>query len=182
MRHSTKQELEAGLGRILEAPSEPGRLELIVRRPTNGARETPPEARLDQSEGLVGDNWRVRGSPRTADGSAHPDMQLNVMNARVLALVAGRRERWSLAGDQLVVDMDLSHDNLPAGARLGLGSSIIEVTAQPHNGCKKFVERFGLEAAEFVNSAAGKPLRLRGLCARVVQGGVVRLGDWVHKL
>lgn len=181
-RHLTAAELEAGLGGILLAPKDRGPLELIVRRPYVGGREVLDEGELSLTEGLVGDNWKDRGSSRTADGSPHPDMQLNVMSARVLALVAQGRERWRLAGDQLVVDLDLSHENLPAGTRLAVGSAVIEVTGQPHTGCKKFVERFGLDAMKFVNTPEGRRLRLRGLNAKVVRPGVIRAGDAVRKV
>jgi len=130
----------------------------------------------------VGDNWRTRSSSRTPDGSAHPDMQLNVMNSRVIALVAQNKDRWPLAGDQLFIEMDLSAANLPPGTRLAIGSAVIEVTAQPHTGCKKFVERFGLDAMKFVNSPVGEQLHLRGINAKVVQPGVIRLGDVAKKI
>ncbi len=182
VRHPTAEELEAGLDEILGSPKDEGRLEMIVRRPRVGEREVLEEGVLDLAEGLVGDSWKDRGSSRTADGSPHPDMQLNVMNARVLSLVARDRGRWELAGDQLIVDMDLGEENLPAGTRLALGSAVIEVTEQPHTGCKKFVERFGLDAMKFVNTPEGRRLRLRGLNARVVRPGRVRAGDVVRKL
>ncbi len=109
-------------------------------------------------------------------------MQLNVMNARTIALVAQDRDRWALAGDQLFVDLDLSEENLPPGTRLAVGAAVIEVTPIPHQGCQKFVDRFGVDAMKWVNSPAGRALRLRGVCARVVQPGVVRTGDTVTKL
>jgi hypothetical protein len=182
VKHLTTEELEAGLGHILQSPKDEGVLELIVRRPRVDEREVLEEGRLDTDEGLAGDSWRARGSSRTPDGSAHPDMQLNVMNSRVLALVAQGRERWRLAGDQLIVDLDLSGENLPAGTRLALGSAVIEVTDLPHTGCQKFLARFGLDAMKFVNSPLGKRLRLRGLNARVVRPGVIRAGDLVRKI
>ena len=182
VKHLTTAELEAGLATIAQAPKESGVLALIVRRPQSEAREVLAEGQLDLVEGLVGDNWRTRGSSRTADGSAHPDMQLNIMNVRAIALVAQDKERWQLAGDQLFLDMDISTENLPPGTRLALGSAIIEVTPEPHTGCKKFVARFGLDAMLFVNSPVGKALRLRGLNAKVAQPGVIRVGDVAKKL
>ncbi len=112
----------------------------------------------------------------------HPDKQLNLMNARVIDLIAQDRERWPLAGDQLFLDLDLSPDNLPAGTRLAIGEAIIEITPPPHTGCEKFIERFGLEAMRWVNSPQGKTLRLRGACAKVVAPGTIRRGDAVRKL
>jgi MOSC domain-containing protein YiiM len=160
-----------------------GTVELIVRRPAENEREVLEEGRLELVEGLVGDMWRVRGSKRTADGSAHPDMQLTVMNARVTDLVAaGERERWALAGDQLYVDLDLSEANLPPGARLALGPAVLEVTDQPHTGCAKFSARFGAAAHTFVNTKAHRHLRLRGLNAKVVVPGTVRTGETIRKL
>lgn len=173
----SQEELEAALSHIRASPRDGGVLKLIVRRPEVGAREVLDEARLDPVEGLVGDNWRTRGSSRTPDGSSHPEMQLNIMNARVIDLVAGAPERWPLAGDQLFIDMDLSGETLPAGTRLALGSAVIEVTSQPHTGCGKFVSRFGVAAMKFVNSPVGRELNLRGINARVVQGGTIRKGD-----
>jgi MOSC domain-containing protein YiiM len=182
VRHLSLAELEAGLEAIRQAPRDEGLLELIVRRPQVEMREALQEGLLDLSQGLVGDNWKTRGSSRTADGSAHPDMQLNVMSARVIALLAQDMERWQLAGDQLYIDLDLSLENLPPGTKLALGEAVIEVTGQPHTGCAKFMSRFGAEALKFVNSAEGKALRLRGLNAKVVQPGVIRVGDVVRKV
>lgn len=68
-----------------------------------------------------------------------------------------------------------------AGTRLSIGAALLEVTAQPHTGCKKFVERFGLAAMKFVNSALGRELHLRGINAKVVQAGEIQVGDVVRK-
>jgi MOSC domain-containing protein len=174
--------LEAGLDAIRESPKDAGVLQLIVRRPGVDAREVLEAATLDVAEGLSGDSWSRRGSSRSRAGESYPDMQLNVMNARAIALVAGSRDRWALAGDQLYIDLDLSADNLPVGTRLSIGSAIVEVTAVPHTGCSKFAARFGVDAARFVNSPAGRTLNLRGINAKVVQSGSVRVGDVVRKV
>lgn len=182
MNHLTTAELEAGLEEIRNAPKDEGRLELIVCRPQIETREILEEATLDLTDGLVGDSWKNRGSSRTPDGSPHLDMQINIMNSRVTALVAQSRDRWSLAGDQLYLNMDLSTENLPAGTRLALGTAVLEVTPPPHTGCMKFVSRFGLDAMKFVNSELGRALRLRGLNAKVIQSGTVRVDDAARKL
>ena len=175
------EELQAGVDEIRRAPRSEGVLQLIVRRPKVEEREILEEAQLDAAEGLVGDTWRMRRA-RTADGSPHPDMQLNIMNARVASLLAVEKSRWPLAGDQLYVDLDLSRANLPAGTQLAVGSAVIEVTDQPHTGCGKFVSRFGVDAMKFVNSPLGRELCLRGINAKVVRPGTIRSGDAVRKI
>jgi hypothetical protein len=181
VRHLTTEELKAGFDALAPSPKDHGALELIVRRPRSGEREVVQTGELDPVEGLVGDNWSTRGSPRTADGRPDPDCQLNIMNARVVALVAGEPSRWSLAGDQLFVDFDLSADNVPVGTRLAIGSAVVEVTPPPHTGCAKFLQRFGVDAMKFVNSDRGRCLRLRGINAKVVQRGAIQAGDLVSK-
>jgi hypothetical protein len=181
-KHLSTSELEAGLDNIRRAPKDEGVLELIVRRPAINDREILEEAELHVTDGLVGDSWKRRRSTSTPDGSPNPLMQLNIMNSRVTALVAQERDRWQLAGDQLYLDMDLSEENTPAGTCLSLGSAVIEVTPPPHLGCQKFVARFGRDAMKFVNSAVGKQLHLRGVNARIVHGGIIRVGDAARKI
>jgi len=175
-------ELEAGMDYIRQAPSEHGTLKLIVRRPQEDQRAVIDQGELSLTEGLVGDNWKSRGSNHTPDGSATLYSQITVMNARCTALLAQSEDRWALAGDQLFVDFDLSEDNIPPGTRLAVGSAILEVSAEPHSGCKKFSARFGVEAMKFVNSPEGKRLHLRGINTRVIQGGAIRVGDIISKL
>lgn len=165
--------LEAGLAEVRRSPRDDGPVKLIVRRPATDERETPTEANLDLTAGLVGDKW--------ADESADPERQVTVINSRAIALVAGTPERWKLAGDQLYIDLDLSTENLPPGTRLEIGSAILEVTPAPHRGCKAFAARFGLDALRFVNSETGYALKLRGINTRVIRAGTIRVGDTVRK-
>lgn len=181
-RHRSLAELDAGLDHIRQAPKTLGVLELIVRRPAVDAREVLEHGQLDRTEGLSGDSWLSRGSRQTPDGSADPNAQLTIMSTRVIGLIAPDRARWQLAGDQLFVDFDLSADNLPPGSRLRLGDAVVEVSEEPHTGCKKFVARFGLDAMKWVNSERGRRLNLRGVNARVIDPGDVRVGDAVYKL
>lgn len=175
------EELETGLDEIRLSPKDEGVLEMIVCRPEENERVVLEQGELDSTEGLIGDNWKKRGSSRSTDGFGHPEMQLNIMNSRAIALIAGERNRWSLAGDQLYIDFDLSDENLPPGSRLEIGSAIVEITPIPHNGCKKFTNRFGIDAVKFVNSPVGKQLHLRGVNAKVIQSGIIRVGDIVKK-
>ena len=182
IQYLTMEQLEAGLDDIRDAPKDAGVVHLIVRRPETLEREILDEGQLDTAEGLVGDNWRARGSGQTADGSADPECQITIMNSRVTDLVAQDKDRWHLAGDQLYVEMDIGRENLPPGTRLGIGDAVLEVSAKPHTGCGKFVERFGADAMKFVNSAVGRDMCLRGINTWVIQQGAVSVGDVVRKL
>ena len=176
---ATPAQLEAGLDEVREAPPERGTLELVVVRPGVDEREVLDEATLDLEQGVVGDRWLAAG--RSGGRPANAKAQVTLMSSRAAALVAGERERWALAGDQLYVDLDVSEENLPPGTQLAIGSAVLEVTDEPHTGCKKFTARFGLDAMVFVNSAEGRALNLRGINAKVVTPGTIRVGDRIRR-
>jgi MOSC domain-containing protein YiiM len=178
-RHRSREALDAGLDELRASPVGEGILRLIVRRPAEGEREVLSEATLDEHEGIVGDRWEAAGF---GEGPERFDMQLTLMNARAAALIAGEPENWPPAGDQLYVELSLAGADLPPGSRLELGSALIEITAEPHTGCGKFVRRYGIDAMKFVNSPVGRELNLRGVNARVVRGGVVAQGDVIRRL
>lgn len=180
--HATLEQLQGHLDHIAASPQQQGTVDMIVCRPGVGKRRELEQGELCPQQGLLGDNWLARGYRKSPNGAAHPDMQLNLMNSRVIAAITDEKSHWKLAGDQFFVDLDLSDDNLPPGTQLRIGSAIIEVTAEPHLGCKKFLERFGKDAVLFVNSDAGKALNLRGINARVVEAGIVKPGDSIIKL
>jgi hypothetical protein len=166
------------LEHVLAAPADEGRLELIVRRPAEGERELLHTAELDLDLGLVGDRWAARDARTTPVFLA---AQLTLISTRMLATIEPDRTRWPQAGDQLYVDLDLSIENLPTGSRLAIGSALVEISETPHTGCAKFSARFGSEALRWVNSPVGRAHRLRGLNARIVEPGTVRIGDAVRK-
>lgn len=179
----TTEQLEAGLDPIRSSPSDQGTLDMIVCRPETDQRKICEFGELSTVVGLVGDNWKVRGSKSTEDGSANPQCQLTVINVRSIELMAGPdRNRWAIAGDQLYVDYDISEGNAPAGTRLQIGSAVIEISEKPHTGCAKFSQRFGADALRMVNSPDGRFLRMRGVNARVVEAGAIATGDAITKL
>ncbi len=179
--HLSAEEIEANIANVLASPKDNGTLEMIVRRPAENKREVVESGFLSVENGLVGDNWLIRGSSRTDNGLGHPEMQLNLMNWRFANLIAGSRDRVQLAGDQLFVDLDLSPENISPGTHLSIGDAEIEITSIPHLGCKKFVERFGLDAMRFANSDFGRGHNLRGVNARVTSAGDVQTGDKIVK-
>lgn len=175
-------ELEQTLAEIRQSPRDRGTVQLIVRRPAIDEREILAEAALSPTDGLTGDHWRPKSRPVADLSPGQLAVQLTLMNSRAIASIAGPKEHWPPAGDQLYVDFDLSLDNLPPGTQLSIGTAVIEVSAEPHPGCGKFRARFGTDALRFVNSPVGRQLNLRGINARIVQGGIVRVGDAIAKL
>lgn len=176
----TIADLDACLDHVRAAPRDTGTIELIVLRPREGERAVVNEAALDVERGMVGDRWAIKPSRHTPDGSPNLEQQLTLMNVRAIAAITDR-DRWPLAGDQLFVDFDLSEANLPAGTRLQVGDVVVEISALPHTGCAKFTGWFGADATKWVNTGAGRELRLRGVNARIVRGGVVRRGDTLQR-
>jgi glutathione S-transferase len=148
------------------APREDAVAQIVVR-PGTHERKTPAEAVLDPTVGLVGDRWHDGGKGK-------PGAQIAVMDARVAHALADR-EDWPLAGDNLIVDHDLA--SLKTGDRLRIGAALVEVTDEPHHGCRKFSARFGPEALRWVNDKQLAHLRLRGLYVRVLEGATIRVGD-----
>ncbi|HEX5828012.1 MAG TPA: MOSC domain-containing protein [Candidatus Limnocylindrales bacterium] len=167
---------------VAASPREAGVVQGIVRRPARDRREVVGEGELDPGMGLVGDDWLARGSRSTPDGRANLDAQLTLMSTRVLRAIEPDESRWALAGDQLLVDFDLSVDALPVGTRLGIGDAELVISEKPHTGCAKFSGRYGSDALRWLNSPAGRDLRLRGVYARVVRGGTIRVGDTIRRI
>ncbi len=173
-KHLSMDELNAGLEALPPAPRDSGRLELIVRRLPDGSRETPEAARLTVEEGVPGDGWSRR-PPRK------PDAQMAVIRMDIARLMAGGQP-VTHAGDNLFVDLDIAAENLPPGTRLKVGEALVEVTPEPHNGCKKFKGRFGQAALRFVQDPDTRPENRRGIYWRVVESGDVQVGAPIEVL
>jgi MOSC domain-containing protein YiiM len=185
--HLTLDQLHAGLVDVRQSPGNLGVLRAIVIRPSEDQRTSLEVCEVSPTGGVHGDQWVAGNGLTTEDGDAHPHAQVAIMNARAIELIAKSKitrstYRWALAGDNLFVDIDLSDDNLPCGQRLAIGSAVLEITPQAHNGCAKFSKRFGSDALKFVNSPIGRSLHLRGIYAQVIQAGTVRVDDPVRKL
>jgi MOSC domain-containing protein YiiM len=180
--HLTFDELMAGLPHIASSPTHDGMLKAIVIRPRKGERQSLAQCELSPEGGVHGDNWVNECWLTLPDGASHPDVQVSLINARAIQLLAGEEDRWSLAGDNLIVDFNLHVDNVPPGQRLQIGSVVLEMSAQPHKGCKKITQLFGDGAFPFLNSKEGKDLQLRGIYAKVIEGGTVQVDDIITKI
>ena len=178
----TMEQIEAGLAHVLASPRDQGKLEAIVIRPEEDQRQVCTLAYLSPEGGVEGDRWVTSSSLRLPDGRPDPRAQVSLMNARLLRMIAGSDERISLAGDNLVVDLDLSEANMPVGQKLSVGEVVLEITDVPHTGCQKFARRFGPDAVRFVNGADRRSLHLRGVYARILRAGTLRVGDVLRKM
>ena len=177
--HATRESLDERLPELRALGTEHGTLELIVVRPSEGEREMPATAEITIDDGLVGDRWEPYIE---ADGSLGREAQLTIASTHLLGLIADP-ERWPLAGDNLLVDMGLDRETLPAGSQLAIGDTVIvQISELPHTGCAKFSARFGSDALKFINSPEGRELRLRGVNAKVIVPGTISTGDAVRRI
>jgi MOSC domain-containing protein YiiM len=182
IEHRSISDLDRGLENIKKSPADNGMLYMIVVRPTKRERDVPWYCRLSPEFGVENDHWSLGSWKTLPNGRPDPAVQVTLMNSRCLDLIATSKDRWPLAGDNLIVDIDLSASNLRAGQNLQIGSAILEISDIPHTGCMKFRDRFGVEALKFVSTKEGRDLRLRGAFARVVKAGDIRIGDRMKKI
>jgi MOSC domain-containing protein YiiM len=178
-QHASAVELEHGLTEVLASPTEVGRLTAIFVRPAPNERRMLDSVTLTTENGIDGDRWV---SDHLKDGRSDPRCQVSIMNDRFLRQVAGNDSDMCLAGDNLIVDLDLSEANLPAGSQIAIGPEVVlEISDLKHTGCSKFASRYGPEAKTFANNKRGAALHLRGRYAQIIRGGPIRVGDEVGK-
>jgi hypothetical protein len=170
-RHLNRAALVAALESLPPAPRDEGTLALMVARGPMGERALPGDALLTREGGLAGDRW-------AGNGKYGPEYQLATMRLGFARAVANGQP-LQLHGDNLFIDLDVSSENLPTGSRVRVGEALLEVTPQAHNGCKKWVQRFGLDAMQLNLAPEYRNLHLRGIYLRVVDDGRVRCGDRV---
>ena len=184
--HVTDSELRDGIDQVRKSPLDNGIVNMIVIRPKENFRTTPQICELSAKKGILGDYWATgagRDTKKLPNRQPHPYVQVSIMNSRSIHLITGgRRDLWSLAGNNLIINLDLSEDNLKIGQRLSIGTAELEITNAPLNANSKFAHRYGDAAMKFVNSPGGKRLRLRGVYAKIIKDGAIRLNDVAKKI
>lgn len=164
--HLTAELLAERLAALPAPAADEGIVELVVVRPETGARATPARCRLTVERGVEGDRWS--SAERRVEGT-----QVSMMRADIARVIANGQP-LSMFGDNLLVALDLSFENLPAATQLRIGTALCVATEKPHTGCAKFASRFGDPAR-----AATQAARVRGMYLRVVEDGEVAAGDRV---
>jgi MOSC domain-containing protein YiiM len=143
----------------------------IVYKPTGGEspegqdaylRVPAEQVRLVEGHGIEGDE----------KAGHHPDRQLNLLSRDWVdaARLKGYKASPGQFGEQIVID-GLSFQTLPPGMRLQLGSNAVIEIVKPRTGCDRF------ERAQEGRLRDGNGTL--GVMARVISGGVVKVGDEV---
>src|SRR4051794_6474981 len=145
-----------------------GRLAWIGLRPARRARMLAVKAaRLLPGEGLEGDRWR---------GAADGACQGTLVAAEQLAAIAGYLGLPAVAPERLRRNLLVAGLNLLAlqGRRFRIGTAVLDCSGECHP-CSRMEEEFGPGGYNAVRGHGG-------ITARVLEGGVIRLGDPVLRL
>jgi hypothetical protein len=169
-RHLDRRGLLDALEQLPAAPLDAGKVDLMVARGDQGERILHRHAILT-SGGMPGDRW-------SSSSKYGPEFQLATTRTDFARVVANGQP-LELHGDNLFLTLDLSTRNLPTGSLLRVGEALLRVTPQAHNGCKKWVQRFGLACMKFNLEPEYQEHHLRGIYLQVVEPGRVALDDRV---
>ncbi|MFT5632095.1 MAG: hypothetical protein ACI9HB_003282 [Gammaproteobacteria bacterium] len=175
--HVRLAECEDALSTILAAPKSGAIVEQLCLRPGFSERSFPELLELTVAGGIIGERWTKAPWLTLSDGTPDPRIQVSILSKRVMDLCWRDRENTHHPGDTMIVDMDLGVENLPNGTRLGIGSAVVEVSDKFNTACIKWQGRYGAESLRWLNLRKNRDYRLRGILCRIVQDGVVRLGD-----
>ena len=163
-------------------PAASARVYALCVRPGPNLREERNSIEFHPERGAVGDRWESKTWLTLPDGRPDPQVQVAVCNSVVLAMIQEATGVSHHPGDTVFTDLDLSAKNLPVGALLQIGGVTLEISAVENDACAKFAAHYGNRVLEWIRLPQNRPLRLRGLFARVSVGGVASRGDPVRKL
>lgn len=149
------------LAGLMNARVRPGKVEWIGVRPKRRAPiSVMEEAELDKVQGLVGDRYSGRS------GERHVTL-IGRENLEAISAFLGHE----VAAEQLRRNIVVSGVNLLAlkNRRFRLGGAVLEMTGECHP-CSRMEEIFGEGGYNAVRGQGG-------ITARVLQNGMVRVGD-----
>ena len=150
----------------------------------NNERQSLADAQLTPEGGIDGDRWVHDSYYGPTDGRSDPRCQVSLMNARFLRQIAGAEDAMCLAGDNLIVDLDLSEENLPAGSRLAIGDDgdRRNQRASPTRAARNFSKRYGERRPRVHEQRARQRSSISAAATRsIVTGGTIAVGDSVRK-
>lgn len=182
MSHATAEQLNAALPHIRAAPRDDAPIEMLCFRPARNQRRMVPDLTLTADRGIPGERWLKAPWLTLPDGRPDPRIQVSILPKRVMDAVWLDRAGTVHPGDPIVADIETSYDSLPVGTRLRAGNAVLEVSDAFNDGCVKWKVRYGAAAKDWLVTPENRPLRLRGLLCRIVQDGMVRLGDRLQRV
>lgn len=163
------------------APTRSGCVDYLINRPSEGVHVPVDSLTLDRAKGIVGDRWATTAWMKLEDGSPDPRVQVSITNTKVMACFTGSApDSIYQCGDNLYVDFNLTEQHLRVGARLKVGSAVLEVSDVINDACGKFVQRFGAEAFKLIRTPENSGLRLRGIFCSIIEPGQICIGDRIE--
>jgi len=182
MQFVTRDTLDRALPDVLAAPKTDAPISLLCIRSDYNQRHYPDRISMTRAGGVAGDFEMSQPWLELADGIADPRIQVSILPKRVLDLVWLDREKQAHPGDTIIADLDMSHDNLPAGSLIRVGTAVLCVSDIWNEGCVKWKVRYGRDAYKWASNPAHEVHRLRGVLCSIEQDGEATLSDTIVKL